>query len=72
MTQGWAKIRQAAAYSGVSVRTLRTWLTMGLKHARVRGCILMRYSDIDAFIERFVLDENVAGVVDSVLRSMKK
>ena len=68
MTMGWAKIRQAAAYAGVSTRTMRDWLRMGLKYSRVRGCILIQYSDVDAFIERFAMTEDaVDRVVDEVI-----
>jgi excisionase family DNA binding protein len=69
MTMGWAKIRQAAAYAGVSTRTMRDWLRMGLKYSRVRGCFLIRYSAIDDFIERYSASENeIETVVNDTLR----
>lgn len=46
---GWGKVKPAVAYAGVSVRTMRDWLKMGLKHSRVQGCVLIRYSDVDAY-----------------------
>ena len=72
MTAGWCKIRQAAAYAGVSTRTMRDWLKQGLKHSRVGGCILLRFSDVDAFIEKFTVNENLIDtVVDDVLKGLK-
>jgi excisionase family DNA binding protein len=72
MSPGWAKIRQAAAYAGVSTRTLRDWLRMGLKHSRVRGCILIRYSTLDEFLEKFSSSEDeVDAIVNDTLREIK-
>lgn len=47
---GWAKIKKAAEYSGISERTMRDWLKAGLRHIRMpgeRGCILIKYEWID-------------------------
>ncbi len=69
MTMGWAKIRQAAAYAGVSTRTMRDWLRMALKYSRVRGCFLIRYSATDDFIERYSASENeIETVVNDTRR----
>lgn len=56
---GWAKINSAAKYSGVSPRTFREWLKMGLEHSRLpSGTILIRFSDIDEFLKKFRIHEN--------------
>ena len=73
--EGWAKIRPASKYAGVSERTLRDWLKYGLRHSRPRsgGTILIKYKWIDEFLERFEvkedqnLDHMVEGVVSEVL-----
>ncbi len=46
---GWARVKVAAAYAGVSPRLIRNWLKQGLKHVRVGGALLIRYADIDDF-----------------------
>jgi len=57
--QAWAKIISAAEYSGVSPRTFRDWLKMGLVHSRLpSGTILVKYSDIDEFLTKFRIREN--------------
>ena len=51
---GWGKIPAAAAYAGVCVRTVRHWMKGGLRHSRLpSGAVLIRYADIDAFLEQF-------------------
>jgi excisionase family DNA binding protein len=71
---GWAKIRQAARYAGVSERTLREWIHAGLKHARLpSGHILVKFEAIDEFLTGFVTDEKrVDRIVEDVLRGMAK
>jgi predicted site-specific integrase-resolvase len=57
--EGWGKIKQGACYAGVSERTFRDWLKDGLVHSRLpSGTILIRYSAVDKFLERFTVDEN--------------
>ena len=67
--RGWAKVKQAARYAGVSERTFRSWLKQGLKHSRLSsGTILVRVLDIDAHLEKFaVTGKEVDFVVDEVL-----
>ena len=51
---GWAQIKEAAAYAGVSTRTLRAWLRRGLPFVRVpHGCILIKVADINVWLEGF-------------------
>ena len=61
MQPGWAKIKDAAEYSGISVRTMRDWLKNGLKHSRLpSGTILIKREWIDDFLTRFEVAENEA------------
>ena len=64
--QGWAKIKQAAKYAGISERTMRDWLKQGLKHSRINsGSILVKYDYIDEYLEQFCYDNNQ---VDNVVK----
>lgn len=69
--EGWAKVKDAARYSGVSERTFREWLKGGLRHIRLNtGTILIKYSWLDAWLESFeddggeLVDELVASVME--------
>ena len=65
---GWGKIKPAATYAGISERTLRDFLKQGLKHSRLpTGRILIRFSDIDEYLEKFCVDENR---VDRIVEEM--
>jgi excisionase family DNA binding protein len=71
---GWAKVKEAARYAGVSERTLRDWLQEDLRHARLpSGRILIRLADIDGYLDRFCGSENRADkIVDELLREVRK
>lgn len=66
---GWAKIKTATSYAGVSQRTMRTWLKEGLKHSRLSsGMILIKYEWIDEYLESFGVSENqIDEIVDEVI-----
>jgi hypothetical protein len=66
---GWAKIKTASRYADVGERTFRKWLKQGLKHSRLSsGTILVRFSDIDDYLERFAIkDDQVKAIVDEVM-----
>ena len=66
---GWAKVKPAAKYAGISERTFRDWLKQGLKHSRLSsGTILISYCAIDDFLERFTVDDDqVDRLVNEVL-----
>ena len=66
---GWAKVKKAAEYAGVSERTLRAWLKEGLRHSCLpSGTILIKYASIDEYLEGFeVKDDFVDELVDSVV-----
>ena len=69
---GYAKIKPAAEYAGVSERTFRGWLKQGLKHARLKsGTILIKYFWIDEWIEQFIDTNNrVNQIVDDVIKDL--
>lgn len=65
---GYLPLKTLATYSGLSVRTLRSYLTHSvypLPHFRIGGKILVLRSDYDAWASRF--RANVAPVVDDVV-----
>jgi excisionase family DNA binding protein len=70
--RGWAKVKEAAKYAGVSVRTLRDWLKDGLRHSRLStGTILIPYAAIDEYLERFEVRTNkVDDLVDEVMQEL--
>ncbi|MHC4143382.1 MAG: helix-turn-helix domain-containing protein [Planctomycetota bacterium] len=74
MPNGWTKIKGAAEYSGVSPRTIRSWLKAGLMHARLpSGTILIQYAAIDAFLKQFADRQfDVDAVVDELCKEMTK
>ncbi|MBU2549281.1 MAG: helix-turn-helix domain-containing protein [Proteobacteria bacterium] len=74
MTAGWFRPRDAAAYVGVSLRTLNMWLKAGLPHSRVKGCVLIRRESLDSYLESFSVetrDAQVDRLVDDVLRGLR-
>jgi excisionase family DNA binding protein len=67
---GWAKIKQASEYAGVSERTLRDWLKQGLRHSRLQsGHILIKYGWLDEFLEQYETQESQA---DLIIKEMVK
>ena len=63
---GWAKIREARQYAGgVSEKTLRSWLKMGLPYSMPGGIILIKFSDIDAFLDQYRVQDRM---VEEVLK----
>jgi hypothetical protein len=69
-------LKALAAYSGLSVRTLRTLLTAAahpLPHYRIGGKLLVRRGEYDAWAARYrrVGRGDVAALVDDVLRGLR-
>jgi excisionase family DNA binding protein len=67
---GWLKVKDAAKYSGVSVRTFRDWLKDGLEHSKLpSGTILIKPASIDAYLEQFKVHDaaDIDRVVDEML-----
>jgi excisionase family DNA binding protein len=67
---GWAKVKDAAEYAGVSPRTFRKWLKDGLKHSRLpSGTILISIKDIDTYLRQFEADHSqVDRAVSAIMR----
>ena len=71
MADQWRKIPDAAKRCGVSPRTLREYLKMGLPHAKLpTGTVLIKDEAADAFLKQFeiVAGSEVGEIVDEVLR----
>ena len=68
--QGWAKVKDAAKYAGMSERTFREWLKKGLQHSVLpSGTILLKYSAVDEYLENYTVQEKeIDMVVNNVLR----
>ena len=55
----WNKIKTSAKYAGVSERTFRDFLKMGLEYSRLKsGTILVHQDSIDQFLRQFTVSEN--------------
>ena len=71
-TRGYAKVKKAAKYAGVSERTFRDWLKDGLRHSRVRGTILISYAALDEYLMDFeVRDNQVDEIADEVVKELR-
>ena len=73
--KGWIKIKGAAAYSGVSVRTAEGWLKQGLRFIQLpTGLRLTKYEWIDEFLERYSQDpaNQIDEMVEQVLADIQK
>ena len=71
-TRGYGKVKAASRYAGVSERTFRDWLKEGLPHFRLSsGTILVAYSDIDSWLEKFRVDGSMVDeIVDQVMSDL--
>ena len=66
--KAWGKVKTIAERSDVSPRTVRTWLTDGLPYSKVRGTILIKFDQLDAFLESYsVSDSQIDNIVEEVL-----
>jgi excisionase family DNA binding protein len=66
--RGYAKVKQAARYTGVSERTFRDYLKTGLPHFRLStGTILIAYRDIDEWFKQFRVDDSR---IDSIVNEL--
>ena len=68
-------IKGLSEYSSLGVGTLRDYLKgpNGIPYFKLRGKILVRESEFDAWLEQFRVEENnnLALLVDDVLDSLK-
>ena len=71
MDPAFGKIPMIAKYAGVSERTLRKWLKLGLPYSKLpTGCILIKTADVDDFIKSFRVNRNyVDEIADDILRN---
>ena len=66
--QAWGKVKTIAERSDVSPRTVRTWLKDGLPYSKVRGTILIKFEQLDGFLESYSVSNNeVDNIVAEVL-----
>lgn len=57
-TIGWGSFEDAAAYAGVSKRTIKKWTEDGLKFVELNNKTkLIRFSDIDDYLNGFHPDD---------------
>ncbi len=70
--KGWAKIKPASAYAGVSPRTMRKWLNEGLKHSRLpSGTIIIGFDAIDEFLSSFEIQiDEVDKIVEEITKEV--
>ena len=68
--EGWLSVKKAAKYADVSERTMREWLKDGLHCSRrTRKTIRIKCSDIDAYLERYMVSESkIDDVIDELLK----
>ena len=67
-------LRGLSTYASLAVPTLRDYLKEGgLPYYRLRGKILVRRSDFDAWIEHYKVDQrdNLEALVEDALSSVK-
>ena len=77
MVQGWAKVKEAAKYAGVSPRTLEDWLKDGLlRYIKMpSGMRLVKYQWIDEALEHFEVnpkENSLDRIVDDVLKKFQR
>lgn len=66
--KAWGKVKTIAERADVSSRTVRTWLKDGLPHIKVRGTILVKFGQLDVFLESYsVSDNQIDSIVNEVL-----
>ena len=73
---GYLSMRTLSAYSGLSVRTLRGYLSdpaRPLPHYRIGGKVLVRRSDYDAWVSVFRVagSAGLGRVVDEVMEGLR-
>ncbi|RZB38008.1 MAG: hypothetical protein SRB2_00354 [Desulfobacteraceae bacterium Eth-SRB2] len=66
-------LRGLSAYSAVSVGSLRDYVKTGLPHFKLKGKILVKRSEFDAWLERYRVNrsQDLDNIVDVVMDSLK-
>ena len=71
---GWLRKNTAARYANVSVRTIETWLHLGLKRAKVRNIVLIKTEWLDEWLAQFQVNKGskteIEGIVNEVLKGL--
>ena len=68
--KAWGKVKSIAERSDVSPRTVRTWLRNGLPYSKIRGTILIKFDQLDAFLESYAVSDNeIDKIIEEVLRN---
>ena len=72
MQKRYGKIKEASVYAGVSVNSIRKWLNQGLTSFRLGGMVLIKFTDIDAFIEHhaIILNNQDKQELNGILKDM--
>lgn len=66
--KAWGKVKTVAERSDVSPRTVRTWLKNGLPYSKIKGTILIKFEQLDLFLESHEVSENeIDNIVAEVL-----
>lgn len=69
--KAWGKVKTIAERSDVSPRTVRTWLKDGLPYSKIKGTVLIKFEELDSFLESFSVSGNqVDEIVDEVLKEV--
>ena len=66
-------LKGLSVYSAVSVGSLRDYVKTGLPHFKLKGKILIKRSEFDAWLERYRVNKkkDLAGLVDEIVSSLK-
>ncbi|RZB36392.1 MAG: hypothetical protein SRB2_02217 [Desulfobacteraceae bacterium Eth-SRB2] len=66
-------LRGLSAYSAVSVGSLRDYVKTGMPHFKLKGKILVKRSEFDAWLERYRVNrsQDLDNIVDVVMDSLK-
>lgn len=73
MLPGYLPIRDAAAWAGVSSKTVRRWIKRGLpfRQAGARAKVLIRPADIDRFLDQKQVPQvDLNQLVDDVMHAL--
>jgi len=70
--KGYARLKNACEYADISKSTLRNWINDGLRYTKVKGITLIKYSDIDNYINQFSGDPGIksSAIVDDVINDL--
>ena len=68
----WGKVPTCARRVDVSERTVWGWIAQGLPHVKVSGTTLIKFSDLDGWLQRHRVERNeVKRVVDDIMEKLK-